>query len=79
MENSMTLKLPAVGKNEALARSIVAAFAVELDPDTDELGDIKTNSEVFRTKRNIFFNNACYKLIVGILQYKTYLLSLIHI
>lgn len=42
MENSMTLKLPAVGKNEALARSIVAAFAVELDPDTDELGDIKT-------------------------------------
>ena len=42
MENSMTLKLPALGKNEALARSIVAAFAVELDPNTDELGDIKT-------------------------------------
>lgn len=38
----MTLKLPAIGKNESLARSIVAAFAVELNPTTDELGDIKT-------------------------------------
>ncbi len=38
----MTLKLPAIGKNEALARSIVAAFAVELNPTTDELGDVKT-------------------------------------
>ncbi len=42
MENRMTLKLPAIGKNESLARSIVAAFAVELNPTTDELGDIKT-------------------------------------
>ena len=42
MDNSMTLRLPALGKNEALARSAVAAFAVELDPTIDELGDIKT-------------------------------------
>ena len=38
----MTLRLPALSKNEALARSAVAAFAVELDPTIDELGDIKT-------------------------------------
>ena len=42
MDNSMTLRLPARSKNEALARSAVAAFAVELDPTIDELGDIKT-------------------------------------
>ncbi len=42
MDNSMTLRLPALSKNEALARSAVAAFAVELDPTIDELGDIKT-------------------------------------
>ena len=42
MDNSMTLRLSALSKNEALARSAVAAFAVELDPTIDELGDIKT-------------------------------------
>ena len=42
MDNSMTLRLPALSKNEALARSAVAAFAVALDPTIDELGDIKT-------------------------------------
>ena len=42
MDNSMTLRLPALSKNEALARSAVAAFAVELDTTIDELGDIKT-------------------------------------
>lgn len=34
--------MPALSKNEALARSIVAFFAVELNPTIDELGDIKT-------------------------------------
>lgn len=42
MENSMVLRLPATSKNEALARSVVAAFALELNPTIDELGDIKT-------------------------------------
>ena len=42
MENSMILRLPAMSKNEALARSVVAAFALELNPTIDELGDIKT-------------------------------------
>ena len=42
MKNSIELKLPALSKNEALARSTIAAFAVELNPTIDELGDIKT-------------------------------------
>lgn len=42
MENSIKVILPAISRNEALARSIVAFFAVELDPTIDELGDIKT-------------------------------------
>ena len=42
MENRVTIKIPALSKNEAFARSAVALFAVELNPTIDELGDIKT-------------------------------------
>lgn len=42
MNNKITVKMPALSKNEALARSVVAFFAVELNPTIDELGDIKT-------------------------------------
>ncbi len=42
MNNRIDIILPAISKNEALARSIIATFAVELDPTIDELGDIKT-------------------------------------
>lgn len=42
MDNNIRVILPAVSCNEALARSIIAFFAVELDPTIDELGDIKT-------------------------------------
>lgn len=42
MNNKIDVILPAISKNEALARSIVASFAVELNPTIDELGDIKT-------------------------------------
>lgn len=42
MENSIKVILPAISRNEALARSIIAFFAVELNPTIDELGDIKT-------------------------------------
>ena len=43
MENSIKVILPAISRNEALARSIIAFFAVELNPTIDELGDIKTD------------------------------------
>ena len=42
MDNSIRVILPALSRNEALARSIIAFFAVELNPPIDELGDIKT-------------------------------------
>ena len=40
--NYIKIEFPARSANEALARSAVAAFAVQLDPTLDELGDIKT-------------------------------------
>ena len=40
--NYIKLEFPAKSANEAFARSAVAAFAAQLDPTMDELGDIKT-------------------------------------
>ena len=41
-ENQMQVTFPSKSVNEALARSVVASFAAQLDPTMDELGDIKT-------------------------------------
>lgn len=41
-ENQIQVTFPSKSVNEGLARSIVAAFAAQLDPTLDELGDIKT-------------------------------------
>ena len=41
-ENYMTLEFPSRSSNEAFARSAVAAFAAQLDPTLEELGDIRT-------------------------------------
>ena len=41
-ENYIKLEFPSRSANEALARSAAAAFAAQLDPTLDELGDIKT-------------------------------------
>lgn len=40
--NQMKLEFPSHSVNEGFARSAVAAFASQLDPTLDELGDIKT-------------------------------------
>lgn len=40
--NYIKLEIPGKSANEGLARSAVAAFAAQLDPTIDELGDIKT-------------------------------------
>lgn len=40
--NYARIELPAKSSNEAFARASVAAFAAQLDPTIDELGDIKT-------------------------------------
>lgn len=41
-ENSMTLEFPSKSANEGFARSAVAAFAAQMDPTLEELGDIRT-------------------------------------
>ena len=41
-ENYIRLELPSRSANEAVARGVVAAFAAQLDPTLEELGDIKT-------------------------------------
>lgn len=40
--NSMKIIFPAMSKNEALARSCVAAFAAQADPTVEELTDIRS-------------------------------------
>lgn len=41
-ENSMKLEFPSRSANEGFARAAVACFAAQLDPNLDELSDIKT-------------------------------------
>ena len=40
--NYIKLEFPGRSSNEALARAAAAAFALQLDPTLEELGDIKT-------------------------------------
>ncbi|MCL6570478.1 MAG: anti-sigma F factor [Bacillus sp. (in: Bacteria)] len=42
MKNEMKLEFSAISQNESFARVTVAAFIAQLDPDLDELTDIKT-------------------------------------
>ena len=41
-ENEALIRFPSLSANEAFARSVTAAFAAQLDPTLDELGDLKT-------------------------------------
>ena len=41
-ENELLAQFPSLSANEALARQIAAAFAAQLDPTLEELGDLKT-------------------------------------
>ena len=41
-DNDMTLTFPSRSANEAFARAAVACFAAQLDPNLEELNDIKT-------------------------------------
>ncbi len=42
MKNIMELKLLSLSENESFARSVVGAFATQLDPTLEEVADIKT-------------------------------------
>lgn len=39
--NEMSLRLPALSRNESVCRSIVAAFCAQADPTIEELADIR--------------------------------------
>ena len=63
-ENVLQAQFPSLSRNEALARSLVAAFAIQLDPTVSELTDLKcavseavTNCIVhgYREKRGTVF------------------------
>ncbi len=41
-KNTMELKLPSLSVNEGFARSVVGAFATQLDPTLEDIADIKT-------------------------------------
>ncbi len=40
--NEATVRFLSLSRNEAFARSVTAAFAAQLDPTLEELGDVKT-------------------------------------
>lgn len=40
--NKMKIVIPAMSKNEALARSCIAAFAAQADPTVEELSDLRS-------------------------------------
>lgn len=42
VQNYIKLEFPSKSSNEAFARTAAAAFAAQLDPTLEELGDIKT-------------------------------------
>ena len=42
MRNSMEIKFLAIGENERLARQVITAFLMDLDPTVEQLCDIKT-------------------------------------
>ncbi len=39
--NEMKLRLPAKSVNEGVCRAVISAFAAELDPTVEELGDLR--------------------------------------
>ena len=40
--NKMKITIPAMSRNEALARSCIAAFAAQTDPTVEELSDLRS-------------------------------------
>lgn len=42
MNNNMTIKFSAISQNESFARSVIACFALQLNPSLAEIADIKT-------------------------------------
>ena len=66
MENYMTLEFPSKSANESFARAAVACFAAQLDPNLEELNDIKT--AVSEAVTNCIVH--AYKQTIGTIQLK---------
>ncbi len=41
-QNNITLKFPSLSENESFARSVVAIFALKLNPSVSQISDLKT-------------------------------------
>lgn len=65
-ENQMTLEFPSRSANESFARAAVACFAAQLDPNLEELNDIKT--AVSEAVTNCIVH--AYKEDIGMVQIK---------
>ena len=52
--NYMTLEFPSKSSNESFARTSVACFAAQLDPNLEELGDIR---RLYSTSGGIWKND----------------------
>ena len=65
-ENYMALEFPSRSANEAFARAAVACFAAQMDPNLEELGDIKT--AVSEAVTNCIVH--AYRDSIGIIQMK---------
>lgn len=70
--NRVVVKFPSKSSNESFARSCAAAFAAQLDPTLDEIGDLKTavseavtNSIVHGYKDTLGYITMTIKLFEG--------------
>ena len=70
IKNTMELKLPSLSVNEGFARSVVGAFATQLDPTLEDIADIKTavSEAVTNAIVRITSYNVCY---TKLLRFKT--------
>ena len=70
--NKMQVKLPAISANESVCRAIVAAFSAQLNPNIEEIADIKcavseavTNCIVHAYRDAVGEVRLCVKLCEG--------------
>ncbi|MGB9779417.1 MAG: anti-sigma F factor [Caldanaerobacter sp.] len=69
--NMMELKFLSKSQNESFARTVVAAFAAQLDPTIEEIADIKT--AVSEAVTNCIIH--AYENKIGIITIKAYILN----
>lgn len=70
-ENYMSLAFPSRSCNEGFARAAAACFAAQLDPNLEELGDIKT--AVSEAVTNCIVH--AYRDTIGVIQMKCRILQ----